>query len=548
MAILRDIALAIIFSVAAAHVVRFLKQPLILGYVLGGILIGNKLGLGLVSSEHSIEFISEIGLIFLLFIIGLEIKIQDLAKMGKSSIFIGLFQFLSCLILGLFVFKISGAFPQLYDSLYLGIGLALSSTLIVVKLLNDKFETFTTAGKLTVSILVLQDIWAIIFMAVQPNLQSPQIGILAFSFLKGFLIVGAAFYLSGHVLRRVFSAAAKSSELVLLTAIAWCFLVCIASEKAGLSKEMGALIAGVSIAAFPYGTEVIGKLCGIRDFFVTLFFVALGMKIPALSPGNILTAAGLSIFVLASRLLSIPFITAKLGLGTRTGIVSALNLSQISEFSLVILALGAGYGHVSGNTQAVLLTAMLISAVAGTYFIYYNDRLAALIMRLSGTLHSDAPRGVPDAKKTSGASPERDIVLLGCFREGMFLLSRIDASIPEFKPRIMVVDFNPSLKGRLEKMGYKWKYGDISNHSTLSHLGLNNASIIICAIPDVFLKGTTNMALLKQLRKAAPKAKKIMMAEDVAAAESLKKEGADRVIIPAEVAGDFMLESLKSLA
>lgn len=543
--LLKDISLGIMFSVAVAHVARFLRQPLILGYVLGGVLLGPSLGLGLISNEQSIELISEIGLIFLLFIIGLEINLRELLKMGRSIIVTGFFQFAACAGLGFLIFKLAGVFPQAHDRLYVSIGLALSSTLIVVKLLNDKFETFTVAGKLTISVLVLQDVWAIIFMAFQPNLQSPQLGGLLMSAVKGFALIGAAYLASKYALSRLYSSVAKSPELVLLTSIAWCFLLCSVSQAAGLSKEMGALIAGMSIAAFPYGADIIGKLSGIRDFFVTLFFVALGLKIPVLAVNDILIAVALSAFVVLSRLLSVPYIAVKMKLGLRTGVISALNLSQISEFSLVILALGAGYGHISASVQPIMLTAMLLAAIMSTYIINYNDRIAGFI---SSCLGKDLHQDRSSAKEPDGADQvKRDIVVLGCFREGMFFLDSIEALAPELKQRILVIDFNQSLKEKLSKRGYAWKYGDLSNPETLAHVGIGGASIVICTIADVFLKGTSNLRLLRQMKTLAPKAKKIMLAEDPSGAKALLAEGADKAVVSGQVAGKAVFENLQSL-
>ena len=543
--LLKDISLGIIFSVVMAHLARLARQPLILGYVLGGALLGPALGFGLIADEKSIEFISEIGLIFLLFIIGLEINVRELLKLGKPILVTGLVQFAGCAGLGYLVFKLGNFFPLAHDRLYVSIGLALSSTLIVVKLLNDKFETFTLAGRLTISLLVLQDIWAIAFMAFQPNLQSPQLGGLFLSLAKGFALVGAAYLASRYALSRLFASIAKSPELVLLSSIAWCFLLCAVSQAAGLSKEMGALIAGMSIAAFPYGADIIGKVGGIRDFFVTLFFVALGLKIPELSLGDIGAAAALGVFVLASRLLTVPFVAARMKLGLRAGLISALNLSQISEFSLVIVALGAGYGHISPTLQPVLLTAMLLAAVGGTYLITYNDRIARLLMPLL----LRCGRGESGAEEDDGCSREggRDIVVLGCFREGSFFLDAVDEHAPELKPRIQVVDFNHALEKSLEARGYAWEYGDLGNPATLSHIGIDKATTIVCTVPDIFLKGTSNLRLLRQLNTAAPGARKIMMAESAAAAEALLAEGADKAVIAGQGGGRALFENLRGL-
>ncbi|MBI5629375.1 MAG: cation:proton antiporter [Elusimicrobia bacterium] len=542
--LLTDIGLGIIFAAAAGNLLRLLGQPLILGYVLGGILLGPQLGLGLVNDPASIELISEIGLILLLFIIGLEINLRELSSMGRAVFFLGTIQFLSCLALGLGYFSSLGSWmaPCLYDRLYLALALALSSTLIVVKLLHDKFEVATTPGRLTIGVLVLQDLWAILFMAFQPNLLHPELASVLKSLGQGAVLVALAFGASRHLLGRILHAAGKAPELVLLTSLAWCFSLCGLAQSAGLSKEMGALIAGMSIAAFPYGADVAAKLSGVRDFFVTLFFVSLGLKFPN-PTGETLAAAGVAVgVVLATRLLTVAPAARLLGLGLRTGLVAALNLAQISEFSLVILALGAGYGHVSSGLPSLLLMAMLSASVLSTYIIMFNDPLARGIMALLGRF------GI--AEKTGpGSRPEevkaRDIVLLGCYREGEAFLRVVESDWPEAKERILVVDYNPALRSRLEKRGFLWVYGDLAHPETLEHLKIEQARLVICSLSDTFLKGTSNRRLLGHLKRLAPEARLILTAEETAEAEHLLAAGAQEVILPNKLAGGRLFELMR---
>ena len=245
-------------------------------------LLGPGLGFGLVTSERSIELISEIGLILLLFIIGLEIDVRELRRLGRSMLVLGVGQFTISALLGLAFFAWLGYRwgGGNFELLYLAVVISLSSTLIVVKLLRDKFELKVLSGRLTLGVLVVQDIWAILFMAVQPNLADPSPPKIAQSIAGGAVLVALAFVASRYVLAGLLEAAANRPELVLLSAIAWCFVTAGVAERLGLSREMGALIAGVSISAFPYGADVITKITGVRDFFVTLFFVSLGMTVP----------------------------------------------------------------------------------------------------------------------------------------------------------------------------------------------------------------------------------------------------------------------------
>jgi len=530
LSLLTDIAYGIIFAAAASHVARLFRQPLILGYVLGGVLLGTHLGFGLVTNEANIELISEIGLNLLLFIIGMEINLRELVKMGKSMLTLGVVQFAACVALGLLAFRFFGyrIGNGNFDLLYIAVAAALSSTLIVVKLLHDKFEIHTVAGRLTVGVLVLQDVCAIVFMACQPNLLNPQLGNIAQSLGFGAVLVATTFLASRHLLSRLFLAASKSPELVLLTSIAWCFFIAGLAEIAGLSKEMGALIAGMSIAAFPYGTDVVAKLTGIRDFFVTLFFVSLGLKVPVATWQLLKISLVVAAFVLGSRLLSVAPTAYFLRMGLRNGLLTALNLAQMSEFSLVITALGANYGHVSEGLSSTVLTSMLVTSILATYIIKFNDTLTRTLMRAVRILNVQEG-GVQEDK--------RDIVRLGCFRAGMAFLEAVETRASHLKERVLVVDFNAALKDLLEPRGFHWVYGDLAHPETLHHWGIKDASFVICSISDTFLKGITNRRLLAHLKQMAPNAQIIMTAEENQEADMLRKEGARYVIVSEKLSG-----------
>lgn len=352
--IIQDIGWSIVFAGIAAYVARLLKQPLLLGYIAAGAVLGTNIGIGIVKSEESIHLISEIGLLMLLFIIGLEIRLPDLMKLGKELFLLGIIQFTGSVLLGLLVFRLElfqvGDGP--YDTLYLAVATSISSTLIVVKLLQEKFEIKTVAGRITLGILVFQDLWAILFMGLQPNLSNPEPLTILRSFVGVAGLVVLSFTISRYILCRLFTYASNSPELVLLTAMAWCFSVAGFASYTGLSMEMGALVAGMSIAAFPQGGDVISKVSGIRDFFITLFFVALGMKVPLPSLEMLGLAALLLVFVVFARAITIVPTSFFTGTGLRAGMLSSLNLSQISEFS-------PGYTNPGGRLQACIRRAAI---------------------------------------------------------------------------------------------------------------------------------------------------------------------------------------------
>jgi Kef-type K+ transport system membrane component KefB len=543
LSLLRDVALGIIFAVVAAHLARLLRQPLLLGYIVGGVLLSHHLGFGLVTSEGSIELISEVGLILLLFIIGLEINLRELARLGRPMTILGVSQFVICALLGLVFFAQFGygLAGGNFDLLYLAIVMSLSSTLIVIKLLRDKFELKTIAGRLTLAVLVFQDVWAILFMAIQPNLNAPSLLLIAQSTTGGMLLVALAFLVSRFVLARLYEASARRPELILLTSIAWCFVISGVAEHLGLSRAMGALIAGVSISTFPYGADVTAKITGVRDFFVTLFFVALGMKLSVPTPALLYQAGLVVLFVYASRLIAMVPVAYLLGQGLRAGLISALNLSQISEFSLVIVALGVGYGHLSPSVQPLTLAAMILAALSSTYVIAYNDGISRWFLDL---LVRTGLREDPGREAPEGERPAREIVLLGHFRIAQAVLDLVDGQAAHLKDRIMLVDYNASLGRKVRERGFHWEYGDLAHPDGLEHLGIESARVIVTTISDTFLKGIPTRSLVGHLRRLAPHATIIMTGEDKSDREDLMRGGADHVLIPGEITGERILELL----
>src|SRR6476661_6166310 len=356
-----------------------LRQPLILAYLMTGVIIG-PLGLKWVPNQESISTVAEIGLILLLFIIGLEIDLKKLASAGPAVLLTGALQVPICFALGLGFFYLLGerVTQGNYALIYLAACMSLSSTLVVVKLLYDRFELDTLPGRITLGVLVIQDLWAVAMIAVQPNIESPNLLPLAFSLWKGALLVVGGLALSKYVLPYLFRAVAKVPELVLVSALAWCFFLAGVASYIGLSKEMGALIAGISLSTFPYNLDVMAKAVSIRDFFVTLFFVALGMQIPIPTWQVVGIAFAASAFVMLSRLSVVPILYA-LGLGHRASLLPAINLAQVSEFSIVIASIGLSYHQISSDVVTVVIMTFAITSVVSTYMINSSHRVQKVL-------------------------------------------------------------------------------------------------------------------------------------------------------------------------
>jgi voltage-gated potassium channel Kch len=401
-------------------------------------------------------------------------------------------------------------------------------------------------------VLIFQDLYAIAFLAIQPNLQNLQALLLLRSLVAGVGLVGGAWVMARFVLPWYFRVIAKSSELVVVSAMAWCFLVAGVAGWAGLSKEMGALIAGVVIASYPYGTEVISRVGGVRDFFLTLFFVALGLKIPEPSTSAVLAALGGVVFVVLSRFLAMYPLFAFLRLDTRTAGVVAINLGQISEFALVIFSLGTVYKHVSPAANSLILYTVLFTAVISTYGILYNHGIATW---LSGVLNRLGLRrwfggqpAAPARAESDGGAEEgdegRDVFLLGVSREGLAFVQHVSRTAPALKDRLVAIDFNPEMLERLRTEGVDNHYGDISNMATLEHAGIGRAAIVISGISDWFLKGTSNLQILRLVRSLAPKARVIVTGDTAEGAQELYVAGADYVMVPSVLSAEHLASIL----
>jgi len=551
--LLLNVGTCIVAGTVLGYIARFLRQPLLLGYIGAGILIG-PIGLGLIGGQgdhngiEQITQLAELGLAFLMFIVGLEIDVKKLLQNGRQASIITVVQVGGAVVLG-WLAALALGYRSL-EAVYLGIAVSFSSTMIVVKLLSDRGELDTLPGRTTMGVLLLQDVFAIVVLAIQPSLggspvesaESLPVALqMSLAAVKGLALVVAAIAVSRFVLPVLFRWVAMSPEIMLLSAITWCFLVCYVAMQLGFSSAMGALIAGASIAAYPYTLDVVAKIRGLRDFFVTLFFVSLGMLLadpssPADSTGERVMAwlglAGMGLLlaavVVGTRFATVWPMVRAFQFDNRVGVLSSLHLSQISEFALVVVLIGGPTGalkHVGPEVVSLVVVLMIITATASTYLVQYSHALSRLIVR-----HADNTP-LCDRVSTDGHSQEnvaRPIMLIGCFRTGSSLVHEFLQSRLEFS----VIDFNPELHETLKDLKVPCLYGDISHLDTLCHAGIDQAKVLIVAVSDDFLRGTDNLRLLACCRRANPTARIIVIAESIAKAIALYEQGADYVIVP----------------
>ncbi|KJC46986.1 membrane protein [Bradyrhizobium sp. LTSP849] len=533
--LIRDITLCILFAWMLGLLAHFFRQPLILAYLIAGFCIG-PFGAGWVKSQESISVISELGLIFMLFMIGLEIDLKKIVRAGKVILFAAGGQLLGGCLLGILFFaglglSLGGGH---FDALYLCVACALSSTVIIVKVLYEKRELDTLPGRVTLGVLVLQDIFAILFLAVQPSLANLQISVVLLSIGRVAVLVAAALLVSRYVLPRLFHQIARRPELILLGALAWCFLVAETAEQLSLSREMGALIAGVSLSTFPYALDVTAKVTTLRDFFITLFFVALGMTIPVPGLSVIGLALMIAAFTVVSRLVTtfIPLYLMKQGL--RASLLPAINLAQISEFSLVVIQTGVIDNHIAADTANATSFAFVVLAVLSTFAMTRSDeitRWAIGPLKRIGLRDLDHGNGHREEGDERGHGEARRIVILGFFRAASALLAEIERQNPLLLEQITVVDFNPNVYQTLLSRGLHVIYGDISNVDTLLHAGIGKSEMIILSVPDALLKGASNEKLIRHVRNLNPNALIVATADLLSDVGELYEAGASYVTV-----------------
>lgn len=544
--LVHDIGIALFLSGFLAILFARIKFPPIAGYILGGLIAG-PLALGLVTDPTNVDTIARLGFVFLLFVLGLEMDLSKIKTSGRTIIasglisvpLIALFGFACAKMLALIGFGLM--INESLGALYVGLAISVSSTLLVVKLFQEAFELDTVPGRLALGLLVMEDLWAIIIILLQPSLENPQpLSILA-SFGGIGLLAGFAFLISRNIIPVAFRWIAKSPEIILVGAIAWCFSIVFlgsnldAITMATIGKNfhvnvgpgMSALIAGATIATLPYSTEIITKVNVVKDFFLVLFFVSLGLSIPAPSSASVfvLAIAIAVIAIIARQLILFPLLYWT-GTDRRNAEVTSVRMAQISEFSLVVIFLGMTLGHLSPDLATAIILAFVLTAL-GTGPLYHrayevHEWLSPILRKLG----FKSPSG-------SGAEDEHEwrLAILGFHRIASSLLHDIARDDPALLKDTMVVDFAVNLHDQIRKFGAHVKYGDLSNPDTLHHAGVDRAEVVISTVSDDIMRGINNAELVASVRKINPQAIIIANAVNLADVKTIYAAGANYVFV-----------------
>jgi Kef-type K+ transport system membrane component KefB len=539
-----DIGICLFAASLIGVVAVRLGIPSIAAFLLAGIVVG-PIGLKLITDPKNIDTIAEFGFLLLLFMIGMEIDVRKIFGSGRRIVLPGIFQYPLTVLLGMGVVKLCGfagltyLFPGRFDALYFGIFIAGSSTLLVIKLFQDRFELGTESGRLALGMLVFQDIWAIIVLVLLPTFHSPKIEVALISFAGMAVLIGISYLLAHGVVMKVFKWLAKEPQMVFVGAIGWCFAIVFIggrlddmvsavfdfSTSLAVDSGMSALIAGMTIATLPYSRDIIAKVGIVRDFFIVLFFVGLGMSIPPIENANVVILSILLVVMsLASRqLIFFPLFYATGG-DRRHAQTTSVRLAQISEFGLVIAFLGAQQGHLTADFASSIIFAFIVTALLTPTLFKHAYHIYAFLSPWMDKCGMKEPH-----VEASEEEFEADIVLLGFHRVASSLLHEISTHRPELMKRILVIDFNVQIHPAIRKMGAAVKYGDLASEQTLRHAGVDKASVIVATIPDEILRGINNHTLVHSLRAMNKDAVIIGNAEKPLGAKDLYLAGADYV-------------------
>lgn len=530
-----ELTIVIFLAAALSVFFRFLKQPSILAFIITGVIVG-PLGPFQFQSHDLMEALASIGITLLLFMIGLELKLSELKSVGRVALIAGSAQMLLTSFVGFFISSFLG-FSSL-TSLYVGIALAFSSTIVIIKLLSDKRDLKSLYGKITVGILLVQDLVAIFILIILSTLNStPTASIsifdLALVLLKVVVLFGWVILLSRTVLPRILNVIARSSESLFLFSLAWAFGISalVSSPLIGFSIEIGGLLAGIALASTIESYQIITKVKPLRDFFLTIFFVTLGMGIVLTNISEIiLPVIVFSAFVLLISPLIVMAILGFMKYKKRTSFFAGVALAQISEFSLIMVFLGNKIGHLDQSVVSIITFVGVITFVFSTYFITHSNTLYKLFLPYLDWFER---RITKEEKKEEEIRDH--IVLIGANRMGEGIL---DALLKK-KEKVIVVDFDPDIIQKLNRKKIKTFFGDITDPEIQEAINLEKASLIISTVTDA-----EDTLLLLRLLKHVKGPKVIVAAFEKLDARDFYKEGADYVIMPHIAGGNHLAKLL----
>ncbi len=522
-----EIALLMLLAALAGAIAVRLKQPVLIAYIVLGIAVGPA-GFSLVQASAEIHLLAQVGVAVLLFVVGLKLDLHHIRNIGAVALATGLGQLAFTIFFGFLLVLALGKSSM--EALYIAVALTFSSTIIIVKLLSDKRELDSLYGRIAIGFLIVQDIAVVVAMMTMSAMsgagEDAAPWIIAAQ-LVGRLLAAAAlmFVLMRYVLPKLVESMARSQELLLIFAIAWGISLAALGEWAGFSKEAGAFLAGFSLASTSYREAINARLTGIRDFLLLFFFIDLGAQLEISILGDeLLSAAVLSAFVLIGNPLIVMAIMGYMGYRKRTGFLAGLTVAQISEFSIVFVAMGITLGHVGREALGLTTLVGLVTITVSSYMIVYSHALYDRLAPLLGVFERKRPvrELVVEASRHPGVDPR--IVIFGLGRYGERLLRQLHArGVP-----VLGVEFDPETVRKLRHQRLPVRFGDGEDPHFIESLPMKQVEWVITTLP----LWDANRGLLHALQESGYHGPIAGVVRDAIHGEQLTRAGITRIMNP----------------
>ncbi|MBO1750532.1 cation:proton antiporter [Actinotalea sp. BY-33] len=487
-----QIAAILIIAAAAGALAQMLRQPLVVAYIAVGILVGPA-ALGLITATEQVALLAKVGIAVLLFLVGLKLDLHLIRTTGPVALVTGLGQVVFTSVIG---FGITWALGyDVVTAVYVAVALTFSSTIIIVKLLSDKRELDELHGRIAVGFLIVQDVVVVLAMIVITAIgvgTDQDVGTeVAWTALRGAAFLVGIALLARYVLPRLLDRLASSGELIVLFGLVWAVAVAAASDAIGLSMEVGAFLAGVSLASTSYREALGARLVSLRDVLILFFFIDLGSTMEfAEARAQVVPALLLSAFVLIGNPVIVMVIMGVMGYRKRVSFLAGLAVAQISEFSLILAALAMSVGHIGSEALSLVTMVGVITIGLSTYLILYSKEIYARIAPALSVFERASPhRGVED----DGEGEPYDAVVIGGGRFGGAVVDGLRTA----GGRVLVVDLDPHVLAGLREAGVETLYGDITEPELTLALPLHETHAVVCTVPEL----SVNLTLLDSLRR-----------------------------------------------
>lgn len=530
-----SVALILALAVAAGAIAKLLRQPVVVSFIIVGILAGPT-AFNLVEGAEEIRLFAKFGIAILLFLVGLKLDFHMIRSTGKVALVAGLSQVAFTAAVGfgiamLFGFEATTAF-------YIAVALTFSSTIIIIKLIGDKRELDTLYGRIAVGILIVQDILVVAAMVVIVTIGTPGEGSvvtdLVVTLASSAVFLGVIAFASKFVLEKVLDWISKSPELTLLFGVAWAIVLAAISILIGLSMEIGAFVAGVSLASTAYRESLGARMVSLRDVMLLFFFIELGASLTfADALGQLWPAIVLSLFVLVGKPLIVFAIMGWMGYRSITSFRTGVALAQISEFSLILIALGYSLGQVDSAVLSLVTLVAVFTITVSSYLILYTDKLFPL---MQGFMHL-FERGKSSAVDEESQSLSFDAIVIGSGRFGTEVISGLISS----GSSVLAVDLDPDALARARELGAETLFGDVGDPDFAKMLPIHQTGTLICTAPD----RSTNTLLLESLKSLDYGGELYLTALDNQTAEMFAKEDRVTTIRPLKMAANRIVKQLK---